>query len=82
MSLTPFLQKMTPKIIKQFRKINYFQVDNELKTLPEEFGNPRSDCHGWGAHLLYQHFASVMGMRPDVPEGKISPHRKLDIGKF
>ena len=37
MSLTPFLQKMTPKIIKQFRKINYFQVDNELKTLPEEF---------------------------------------------
>ena len=28
---------MTPKIIKQFRKINYFQVDNELKTLPEEF---------------------------------------------
>ena len=37
MSLTPFLQKMTPKVIKQFRKINYFQVDNELKTLPEEF---------------------------------------------
>ncbi len=37
MSLTPFLQKMTPKIIKQFRKINYFKVDNELKTLPEEF---------------------------------------------
>jgi hypothetical protein len=53
-----------------------------LKTLPEEFGNPRSDCHGWGAHLLYHHFASVMGMRPDAPGGKISLHRKLDIGKF
>ena len=37
MSLTPFLQKMTPKIVKQFGKINYFQVDDELKTLPEEF---------------------------------------------
>ena len=28
MSLTPFLQKMTPKIVKQFGKINYFQVDD------------------------------------------------------
>ena len=28
MSLTPFMQKMTPKIIKQFRKIEYFNVDN------------------------------------------------------
>ena len=37
MSLTPFLQKMTPKIVKQFGKVNYFQVDDELKTLPEEF---------------------------------------------
>ena len=37
MSLTPFMQKMTPKIIKQFRKIEYFNVDNELKTLPDEF---------------------------------------------
>lgn len=37
MSLTPFLQKMTPKIVKQFGKINYFQVYDELKTLPEEF---------------------------------------------
>ena len=27
-------------------------VDKGLVTLPEEFDNPRSDCHGWGAHIL------------------------------
>ena len=36
MSLTPFLQKLTPKIVKQFAKISYFQVDDELKSIPEE----------------------------------------------
>ena len=36
MSLTPFLEKATPQILKLFRKISYFQVDDELKTLPEE----------------------------------------------
>lgn len=36
MSITPFLQKFSPKIIRQFTKISYFQVDTELKTLPEE----------------------------------------------
>ncbi len=24
-----------------------------LKTLPEEFSFPRSDCHAWGSHILY-----------------------------
>lgn len=36
MSFTPFLQKYTPKIIKMLSKISYFQVDDELKSLPEE----------------------------------------------
>ena len=36
MSLTPFLEKATPQILRLFRKISYFQVDDELKTLPEE----------------------------------------------
>ncbi len=36
MSLTPFLEKATPKIVKFFARIPYFQVDDELKTLPEE----------------------------------------------
>ncbi len=25
-----------------------------LTTLPEEFGNPRSDCHAWSAHILLE----------------------------
>jgi len=36
MSLTPFLEKATPQIVKLFAKSSYFQVDDELKTLPEE----------------------------------------------
>lgn len=37
MSATPFLEKATPKIINIFKKIPYFQVDDELKTIqPEE----------------------------------------------
>lgn len=37
MSLTPFLEKVTPKIVRFFAKFSYFQVDDELKTIPEEF---------------------------------------------
>ena len=29
--------------------------DEGLTTLPEEFQNPRSDCHAWSSHILY-HF--------------------------
>ncbi|WP_298522697.1 cation:proton antiporter [uncultured Methanobrevibacter sp.] len=36
MSLAPFMEKMTPKIVRAFSKISYFKVDDELKTLPEE----------------------------------------------
>jgi hypothetical protein len=35
-----------------------------LKTLPEEFANPRSDCHAWSSHPLYHYYASVLGIRP------------------
>jgi CPA2 family monovalent cation:H+ antiporter-2 len=36
MSSTPFLEKLTPKIIQAFSKIDYFKVDSDLKSLPEE----------------------------------------------
>lgn len=36
MSATPFLQKITPKIVDLFKKIPYFQVDDELTTINEE----------------------------------------------
>jgi hypothetical protein len=38
-----------------------------LRTLPEHPGDPRSDCHAWGAHPLFHYFASVLGIRPAVP---------------
>ncbi|WP_458403848.1 cation:proton antiporter domain-containing protein [Methanobrevibacter sp.] len=40
MSSTPFLEKFTPKIIQAFSRFEYFQVDSELKTLPEEIEDP------------------------------------------
>lgn len=36
MSASPFLAKMTPKISRWIGKIDYFKVDDELTTLPEE----------------------------------------------
>ena len=27
--------------------------DEGLTTFPEEFENPRSDCHAWSSHILY-----------------------------
>lgn len=37
MSLTPFLQKLTPKILEILKRFSYFDVDDELKNIPEEF---------------------------------------------
>ena len=43
----------------------YFDLEKEgLRTLPEEFHNPRSDCHAWSSHVLYHYFASILGIRP------------------
>lgn len=28
-------------------------ADEGLTTFPEEFDNPRSDCHAWSSHILY-----------------------------
>ena len=36
MSVSPFLQKLTPQITRLLGRISYFQENEELKTLPEE----------------------------------------------
>ena len=41
MSSTPFLEKLTPKIVRAFSRFEYFKVDDELKTLPEELEETR-----------------------------------------
>jgi hypothetical protein len=30
----------------------YDLLKNNITTLPEEFGNPRSDCHAWSSHIM------------------------------
>ena len=41
MSSTPFLEKLTPKIVSAISRIDYFKVDSDLKSLPEEIESPR-----------------------------------------
>lgn len=41
MSSTPFLEKLTPKIVSAISRIEYFKVDSDLKSLPEEIESPR-----------------------------------------
>lgn len=43
----------------------WFGMEREgLCTLPENFDNPRSDCHAWSSHILHHYFATVLGLRP------------------
>lgn len=43
----------------------WYALEKEgLKTLPEEFEGPRSDCHAWSSHILYHYYASILGIRP------------------
>lgn len=62
-----------------FRKrlARWFEADRTgLFTLPENFDNPRSDCHAWSSHILHHCFASILGLRPvDAEHGiwKLSP---------
>ena len=42
------LRQLHDERIARFRKL----LDQGLTTLPEEFGNPRSDCHAWSSHVL------------------------------
>lgn len=40
-------------------------------TIPEEPDNPRSECHGWGAVVLYEYGATDLGVRVNEPENTI-----------
>jgi hypothetical protein len=54
------------RLCEFFRRLGYFTrfLGLGLKTLPEEFEHPRSDCHGWSAHPLHYYFTGVLGIRP------------------
>lgn len=43
-------------------------LDEGLSTVPEVPGNQtRSDCHAWGAELLYEYPNRILGVYPDKP---------------
>lgn len=42
----------------------YPLLDKGLKTTLEKPEPSRSDCHGWSAHPLFHHFATILGIRP------------------
>jgi len=37
---------------------------NGLRALPENPEPTRSDCHGWGSHIVFHFLASILGIRP------------------
>lgn len=39
-------------------------LENGYKTVPEEFGPNRSDCHAWGSFPAYHYLATILGIRP------------------
>lgn len=43
------LDDLTQKRLARWERLQ----DEGLTTFPEEFDNPRSDCHAWSSHILY-----------------------------
>jgi len=42
------LEELFQRRMERYRAL----LDDGLKTLPEEFDNPRSDCHAWSSHVM------------------------------
>lgn len=45
-------------------------IEQDLTTIPESPGQPRSDCHAWGATPLYEFPAVWLGVNPGKPGWK------------
>ena len=55
-------------------------IAQDLTTIPESPGQPRSDCHGWGALPLYEFPAVWLGVNPGEPGWKsIHIHPRTDM---
>lgn len=48
------------------------QLDLNISTIPETPTDPRSECHGWGALLLYEAPRVILGVRYDCAEGTLT----------
>lgn len=42
-------------------------VRSHMTTVAESDSNPRSDCHAWGALILYELPSAILGVRPSAP---------------
>jgi len=60
-------------------KVWFDLLNKGLRTLPEMPEPTRSDCHAWGAHVVYHCFASVLGVRPASP-GFLTVHVSPMLG--
>lgn len=59
----------------------FWHLENGLKTTIEMPEPTRSDCHAWGAHILYHYFATFLGIRPTEPGfGGVTVRARLPIG--
>lgn len=61
------LMHLPELFFSELRKWNNF-LDEGFVTVPENFINSRSDCHGWGGHPLYHLIKNVAGIRPATKE--------------
>ncbi len=60
------LQGRTGEIVRRLQSWSQYPALG-LKTLPEGPEPTRSDCHAWGAHVLYHLQATILGIRPCAP---------------
>lgn len=61
------LMHLPELFFSELGKWNKF-LDEGFVTVPENFINSRSDCHGWGGHPLYHLIKNVAGIRPAAKE--------------
>lgn len=52
----------------------YKLIDLDCTTIPEVFENPRSECHGWGAVVLYEFTAVILGVKSSDDAVLIKPY--------
>ncbi len=57
----------------------YSLLEQDCTTIPETFEDPRSECHAWGAVILYEYTAMVLGVRE--AENGIIEVRPYTVGR-
>lgn len=64
--------ELTEDLISQYRKL----IDFHCTTIPEVPHNPQSECHGWGAVLIYEFTTVVLGVKDFEKQIIVKPYIK------